>query len=84
MAGTLKMVSDQQKKSIVETFNQAATLQMESMLSKIESKDIHEKLEKLMKSFNENDSILKEKFDEFLKGSPDLKINQSEDDKEQQ
>lgn len=36
---------------------------MESMLNKIESKEIHDKLNILMKNFNENETLLKEKFE---------------------
>ena len=48
----------------------AAQLEIEIMKSKLESQDVYSKLAQLMKGFNETDSIIKEKFEKFMKESP--------------
>jgi len=49
-----------------DTFQQAAQIQIESMTSKIESKDIYQKLDQLFKNAGENDGLIKEKFSKFM------------------
>jgi hypothetical protein len=39
---------------------------MEIMTAQLDSKDIHAKLGEVMKSFDETDKMIKEKFDKFL------------------
>jgi hypothetical protein len=52
------------------------------MLCRIESTEIGDKLKKIFYSMSEQDAVLKEKFDKFITGTPDLKVEQSEADKE--
>jgi hypothetical protein len=40
------------------------------MASKLESKDIYQKLNDLYRNFAENDNVLKEKLEKFLKDNP--------------
>jgi len=60
--GLAKDVREKSEKSINDNLSTAAKVQMESMLARVESKHISEQLQKLMKNFEENDAVLKEKF----------------------
>ena len=41
-------------------------------MARIESNDIHRKLETLMITMNESDDVAKEKFAKFLRNAPEL------------
>lgn len=59
--------------AVKDTLDQAAQLQLEVMTSQLESKDIYEKLNLLMKGFKETDNVIKDKFEAFLKDSSSSK-----------
>ncbi len=43
------------------------------MTSKVDSKDIHLKLDELMRGYKQTDNVIKEKFEKFLKDSNNSK-----------
>mmetsp|Transcript_2287 Transcript_2287/g.2230 ORF Transcript_2287/g.2230 Transcript_2287/m.2230 type:complete len:208 (+) Transcript_2287:2274-2897(+) len=83
-AGMVKGLQEKQARMNEENASLAAAVEMESMLAKVESKEVNQKLQKVLKTFEGSDDVLKEKFDQFLKGTTDLKVDQSPEDKEQQ
>jgi len=57
-------------------------LQVESMKATMESEDVHTKIKRLIRAMVEQDDVLKEKFQKFLQDTPELKVAQSEEDKQ--
>lgn len=70
--------------STVDTLDNASLIQMEVMQSKLESKDTHTKLSQLIYDFSQSESVMKEKFEKFLKDSPDLGKDALAKEKERQ
>jgi uncharacterized protein YlzI (FlbEa/FlbD family) len=75
-------VTEYQKKTLEENLNQAAKLQMETMLNRMDSEEINAKLNQLFKNMDASEAGLKEKFQEYLKSMPDLSVNLSEEEKQ--